>query len=317
MSRRGRATRDGPDGGLVVDKPAGITSHDVVAVARRAFGQPRIGHTGTLDPIATGVLVLLLGRATRLAQFLAAGQKTYRAQVRFGFATKTYDAEGEPAGAGRQSVPGDAGHPALTIDSATLARALDQFRGRHLQTPPPVSAKRVGGRRAYDLARADQPVTLAPVTVEVFDLRLLELDGDTATLTVTCSAGFYVRALAHALGEQLGHGAHLVALRRERAGHLGLADAVPLRTVAEAPDTALPRMISMASLLPDLPVATLNEQGRLRVKHGQLVRPDDVATTSAGWPQSAERVRLVDGEGTLVGLAEPGSAALHPVVVLM
>jgi tRNA pseudouridine55 synthase len=328
MSRRRRSAAGAPEGGLVVDKPPGVTSHDVVAVARRAFGQPRIGHTGTLDPMATGVLVLLLGRATRLAQYLAASRKTYLAQVRFGFATDSYDADGTPTVAAGlpapheaskdRHIPGPGGRPRDTqVDSAALERALDAFRGRHLQTPPPVSAKRVGGRRAYDLAREDRAVPLEPVAVEVFDLRLLEVGGDTATLTVTCSAGFYVRALAHGLGEHLGTGAHLSALRRERAGDFHVADAIPLERLAETPASAAQSVVPMASLLPGLSAATLTDSGRLRLKHGQPVRGEDLASAGAGWPQFTDRVRLLDRDGTLLGLAVPGPAALHPVVVLM
>src|SRR5690606_38511637 len=142
----------GPEGGLIVDKPAGLTSHDVVAAARRALEQPRVGHTGTLDPIATGVLVLLLGRATRLAQFLSGAPKTYRAVVRFGFATDTYDAAGTPLGPERS----------VSVEPATLEAALEAFRGKYEQVPPPVSAKKVGGRRAYELARGGREAVLAP-----------------------------------------------------------------------------------------------------------------------------------------------------------
>ena len=327
MSRRRRSVAGAPEGGLVVDKPPGVTSHDVVAVARRAFGQPRIGHTGTLDPMATGVLVLLLGRATRLAQYLAASTKTYLAQVRFGFATDTYDADGTPTvrrlppaheAEANRPILGHGDRPRDTqIDSRALERALDAFRGRYLQTPPPVSAKRVGGRRAYDLAREDRAVPLEPVAVEVFDLRLLDVSGDTATLTVTCSAGFYVRALAHALGEYQGTGAHLAALRRERAGDFQLADAIPLDRLAETPASAAQSVVPMASLLPGLAAATLTESGCLRLKHGQPVRGEDLASGGAGWPQFTDRVRLLDRDGTLLGLAVKGPAALHPVVVLM
>jgi tRNA pseudouridine55 synthase len=311
MSRRrgpagAPATAGTPDGGLVVDKPAGLTSHDVVAAARRALGQPRVGHTGTLDPMATGVLVLLLGRATRLAQFLTGAPKTYRAVVRFGFATDTYDAEGEPAGPARQ----------VALDAAALEAALDGFRGRHEQVPPPVSAKKVGGTRAYALARAGAGAALAPVPVEVFDLRLVEAAGDRATLRLTCSAGFYVRALAHALGERLGTGAHLAELRRERAGAFGLQDAVPFATLTGAPDEATARVRPMAALLAGYPLATLGEAGRARLRHGQPVRPDEVPAGLEG-VQPDDIVGLVDTDGSLVGVARAGAAALHPVVVLM
>ena len=300
------ATAGVPDGGLVVDKPSGLTSHDVVAVARRALGQARVGHTGTLDPMATGVLVLLLGRATRLAQFLTGAPKTYRAVVRFGFATDTYDAEGEPAGPARQ----------VAVDAAALEAALDGFRGRYAQVPPPVSAKKVGGRRAYALARAGTSAVLAPVQVEVFDLRLVEAAGDRATLRLTCSAGFYVRALAHALGERLGTGAHLAELRRERVGAFGLEDAVPLALLTGAPEQAAAHIRPMAALLAGYRLATLREAGRARLSHGQPVRHDEVSDGAEG-VQPDDIVGLVDTDGRLVGVARAGAAALHPVVVLM
>jgi len=296
----------GPEGGLIVDKPAGLTSHDVVAAVRRALGQPRVGHTGTLDPIATGVLVLLLGRATRLAQFLTGAPKTYRAVVRFGFATDTYDAAGTPVGPERTVRP----------DPAELEAALAAFRGRYDQVPPPVSAKRVGGRRAYELARRGQEAVLAPVPVEVFDLRLVEVAGDCATLHLICSAGFYVRALAHDLGQRLGTGAHLAGLCRERVGPFGIEQAVPLATVVGSPADAAASVLPMRDLLAGYPLVTLTPEGRRRAGHGQPVRPGDVAT-AADLSQIRDLAGLVDEDGSLLGVARARSGALHPVVVLM
>ncbi len=302
MSREPRS----PDGGLIVDKPAGLTSHDVVAAARRALGQPRVGHTGTLDPIATGVLVLLLGRATRLAQFLSGAPKTYRAVVRFGFATDTYDAVGTPLGPERP----------VPVDPETLEAALDAFRGRYEQVPPPVSAKRVGGRRAYELARGGREAVLAPVPVEVFELEIVEVSGDRATLRLSCSAGFYVRALAHALGERLGTGAHLAALCRERVGAFGIEEAVPLATLVGDAAEAARRVVPMRSLLAGYPLVTLTPEGRRRAGHGQAVRPADV-TAGGDLPQVDGFAGLVDEDGILVGVARSDAGALHPVVVLM
>src|SRR5262245_46632748 len=197
------------NGVLVVDKPAGRTSHDVVALARRALGVSRIGHTGTLDPFATGVLPLVVGRATRLARFLSASDKTYVAGVRLGAASPTYDSEGVPASS---APPADAG-----IGRDAVERELAPFSGPHPQTPPPFSAKKVGGVRAYRRARAHQPVELQPVTVTVSSLELEAFDGGRAVVRIVCSTGFYVRAFAHELGERLGCGAYLEALRRTRA----------------------------------------------------------------------------------------------------
>lgn len=303
MSRR-RAAPGAPEGGLVVDKPAGPTSHDVVAAVRRALGQPRIGHTGTLDPLATGVLPLLLGRATRLAQFLAASDKTYLATVRFGQATSTCDAAGEPVG---PAVP-------VTLDPDALEAALAPFRGRFAQQPPDVSAKKIGGHRAYDLARQARPVSPAPVEVEVTDLTLVHCAGDCAELHVTASAGFYVRALAHDLGAALGVGAHLTALRRERSGAFTLADAAPLELVIRDPGEAARRVIPLAALLPDLPAVALDAAMVARVAHGLGVGPEPGVPTASG---GRGLVRLMDGAGRLVALAEPRAGLLHPVLVLV
>src|SRR5919197_1069242 len=205
------------DGLLLVDKPAGPTSHDVVERMRIALGERRIGHTGTLDPAATGLLPLVLGRATRLARFLSSCDKGYEAAVRLGLNTSSGDADGDPIG---PSYDG-----ALPSREA-IEQALDAFRGTLAQQPPAFSAKRIGGRRCYDLAGrgrlhpGEGPVAVqpAPVTVIVHRIDLASYDGDTVTLTLDCSAGFYVRSLASDLGRQLGTGAHLTRLRRTRSG---------------------------------------------------------------------------------------------------
>ncbi len=301
---RPRAVAGAPEGGLVVDKPAGPTSHDVVAVARRALGQPRIGHTGTLDPLATGVLPLLLGRATRLAQFLASSDKTYLATIQFGQATSSYDAAGEPIGAAQP----------VALDPAAVEAALARFRGRQLQVPPAVSAKKVGGHRAYDLARRDQPVDLAAVEVEVTELTLVGCEGARADVRVTCSAGFYVRSLAHDLGTAMGVGAHLAGLRRERSGRFTLADSVGLDRLAARPRGVGGLVRPMADLLPDWPALALSEDEVGRVGHGQTLA---VADRPAGGAQTAGRLRLIDGFGRLVALAEERAGFLHPVLVLV
>jgi tRNA pseudouridine55 synthase len=303
MSRR-RAEAGAPEGGLVVDKPAGPTSHDVVAVARRALRQPRIGHTGTLDPLATGVLPLLLGRATRLAQFLAPNDKTYLATIQFGQATSSYDASGEPVGPSRP----------VTLDPVALEAALERFRGRQQQVPPAVSAKRVGGQRAYDLARRDQAVELAPVDVEVTELTLVAWDQSRATVRVTGSAGFYVRSLAHDLGTTLGTGAHLTALRRERSGRFTLADSIGLDHLTQDPVAIAGRVVPMADLLPDWPAFALSPDEVARVGHGQAV---SASGRLGGEGPVASPVRLVDQAGHLVALAEHRAGFLHPVLVLV
>jgi tRNA pseudouridine55 synthase len=303
MKRRA-ASPDGPDGGLIVDKPSGITSHDIVAMARRALQQPRIGHTGTLDPLATGVLPLLVGRATRLAQFLGADRKTYEATVRFGFATSTYDAQGTPQGPISETA----------VNPSRLEAALVGFRGEIRQVPPAVSAKHVGGKRAYALARADVAVALEPVTVSVHELHLLDCDGAQARLRVTASAGFYVRSLAHDLGQTLGCGAHLTALRRTRSGAFGLDGAVSAETLATAPEAVRAHVHPMASLLPDVPPVTVTADGWSRLKHGRELTPSDVA---GPFPAPGRRCRLVDAAGALLAVGEVRGGFLHPIVVLM
>src|SRR5215469_10797017 len=203
------------DGVIVVDKAAGWTSHDVVARFRRIARTQRVGHLGTLDPIATGVLPLVIGRATRLAQFYLRGDKVYEAVVRFGWATTTYDKAGEPA-CEKQNVQ---------LDAAQLEQLLERFRGDLLQAPPPVSAKKVRGKRAYELARKNLAVRLEPVKVQVYELRLEGVEGDRARLRAHCSGGTYLRSIAHELGAALGCGAHLEELRRTASNEFGIAQA--------------------------------------------------------------------------------------------
>ncbi len=191
-----------------MDKPAGWTSHDVVNKIRRIAGERSVGHLGTLDPLATGVLPLLVGRATRLAKFYGSSDKVYEATIRFGFATTTYDTEGD---ATTDAV-------SVTLDREQLDGALAQFRGPISQVPPAFSAKKIRGVAAYKLARRDQVVELAPVNVEIHSLELLRVSGDMVELRVHCSSGTYIRSLAHDLGQVLGCGAHLTVLRRTRSG---------------------------------------------------------------------------------------------------
>src|SRR5271156_371442 len=182
------------DGLLVIDKPGGKTSHDVVETVRRLVGFRQIGHLGTLDPLATGVLVLALGRATRLARFYAGRRKRYNCAVRFGFSTDTYDADGEPLGP-------DA---APELDAETLEVHAAQFLGKTMQTPPSFSAKKIHGRPAHELARKHKPVKLEPVEVEVYEFRLMSVEGSVARFTVECGSGTYIRSLAHDLGKLQG-----------------------------------------------------------------------------------------------------------------
>ena len=292
------------DGVIVVDKPSTWTSHDVVGKMRRIAGTRRVGHLGTLDPLATGVLPLVLNRATRLAQFMMKADKVYEAEVRFGFATNTYDSEGyattEPV--------------AVTLDTAAVERALDAFRGELLQTPPPVSAKKVDGVPAYKLERKNKPVKLAAVPVTVFSLELTFCEGDAARIRVHCSAGTYVRAIAHELGVMLGCGAHLSALRRTRAGSFTIERARTLEELAELATQGRfnEAVVPAVDLLPDFPAervdlatATLIRQGRdfhvspFRVRNG------------------APFVRAVGEDGELVAIGEMRLPNIyHPMLVL-
>jgi tRNA pseudouridine55 synthase len=295
------------NGVIVVDKPAGPTSHDVVARVRRTIGVRRIGHTGTLDPLATGVLPLVVGRATRLAQFLTADEKEYVADVRFGVATTSYDGEGIE----NERVAGTT----FAVEPEVLRELLDDFRGTYWQTPPPFSAKKVGGTRAYRLARAEKPVELKPVRVTVRDLELLSCGDGLTKLRIVCSSGFYVRSLAHEIGTRLGCGAYLQALRRTRAGEFTIAEATTLEGIEGAGVDAMAHLVPMSALLPRLPPVVVNERGARRAVHGNALAPEDFSGPST---PDGERVRVFDADGTLLGIAEPAAGGLlHPVVVLV
>ena len=296
------------DGLFVVDKPAGPTSHDVVQRMRRILKERSIGHTGTLDPMATGVLALVLGRATRLAKFLSASDKSYEAVVTLGQCTDTYDADGEAVGATHQG-------PLPT--RAEIEAALSEFQGTFPQRPPAYSAKKIGGERSYKLARlGSEPRQLAAVEVTARAVEVIGLTGADVRLRLDCSAGFYVRSLAHDLGERLGTGGHLSALRRTRVGDFDLTAAMSLDAAEQDPDEAASFIIPMAQLLPAFPAVVLNAEGVLRASHGRDLRPSDV---ERGERAAGPYCRLLDGEGGLVGIGEPGTTPglLHPSIVLM
>ena len=294
------------DGLIVIDKPAGPTSHDVVARMRRVLCERRIGHTGTLDPNASGVLPLVVGRATRLAKFLSSERKRYEAIVRLGISTDTYDGEGSHVGT-RWTGPLPA--------RSEIVQALTAYRGTFLQQPPAYSAKKIDGERAYRAARTGATVMPEPVTVTVDRLDVIDVVGDDVTLLVECSAGFYVRSLAHDLGQRLGTGAHISALRRTASGRLTIEDAIPLEFAERSRDDALEALIPMDAMLPQLQAVVLTDEGLLRAVHGRDISAAELAS---GSPSAAGPVRLVDQLGHLVGIAEPAGAAdvLHPSVVL-
>ena len=304
------------DGVLVIDKPRGLTSHDVVVRARRLLGETRIGHTGTLDPLATGVLPLAVGRATRLVRFLTASEKEYEATIRFGLSTDTYDTTGQETYR-TNAVP----------SREMLLSALATLTGTYPQVPPAFSAKKIGGRRSYELARQHRPATLAPVMVTASTIDLLELNGERARVAIGCSSGFYVRAFAHAVGELTGSGACLEALTRTRSGEFRLDAALSIDALQDR-DDALSRLVPMAALLQQFPAVTIGERGRVHVSHGRELTETDYERAPA--PSGALRegadqgrdshwVRVLDASGGLVAMATTGTrpGSLHPSVVLM
>jgi len=248
------------DGALVINKPQGKTSHDIVDAVRRLAGFRQIGHLGTLDPLATGVLVLLLGKATRLVRFYAGRRKRYNAAFRFGYSTNTYDSEG--AAAGPDQAP--------MLDRELLERWAAESVGRFEQTPPIFSAKKIHGRPAYELARKNQAVELKPVTVELFEYRLTGIDGPVARFSIECSSGTYIRSLAHNMGQKLGCGAHLSEICRTAVGEFSLDQAIELEDLANAAREGKFQgwLIPLENLLPDYPRANVLPVLEKKVRHG-------------------------------------------------
>jgi tRNA pseudouridine55 synthase len=297
------------DGALVIDKPQGRTSHDIVDAVRHLAGFRQIGHLGTLDPLATGVLVLLLGKATRLVQFYSGRRKRYTAGFRFGFATDTYDSEGQPQGPDTAPVP----------DRATLEKLASDRIGLFEQMPPAFSAKKIHGRPAYELARKNQPVELKPVGVELFEYRLTEIAGSIARFVIECSSGTYVRALAHEMGQQLGCGAHLTEICRTAVGEFSLEQALKLEDLAEAARNGKFQdcVIKLEYLLPNFPSVTVLPVIEKRVRHGSKfnislsqLRPGRAETApgattqlDAGVPR-APRLRVFSNQQKLIAIAE-------------
>lgn len=291
---------------LVVDKPAGPTSHDVVACARRALGVSRIGHTGTLDPTASGVLPLVVGQATRLAQHLSGSDKEYIAQVRFGMTTDTYDASG--------TVVETTGR---CPDASDLAAALAPFIGSFAQVPPAYSAKMVDGARAYERARAGKPVQPEAVVVTCHALDVLAFDAAAAlaTLRVRCSAGFYVRSLAHDVGLAVGTGAVLAGLERTEAAGFRREHAVSLEwLMSSSRDVTRAAVLGLTSLLTDWPSVSLTDEGVQWVGHGRELGPRQQTGRRGA---EGGQVRLLAPDGRLMGIAKPALAPgfLRPVVV--
>ncbi len=310
------------DGALVVRKPRGKTSHDVVEAVRRLVGFRQIGHLGTLDPLATGVLVLLLGRATRLARFYTGRRKRYSCVFRFGYATDTYDADGKPLG------PDTA--PVLTREE--IEPLVAGFVGRFSQMPPPYSAKKIHGRPAHELARKNKPVDLKSVDVDVFEFRVVSVEGARMRCEIECGAGTYIRSLAHDLGARQGSGAHLEEITRTAVGEFTLDQAVGAEELEDAARRATLEALTipLERLLPETPRVTVLPIVERRVRHGARftvplahIQPGIVNLApgassqldSGDWKQP--RLRVFSQQQKLIAVAEAVAPLTYqPIVVL-
>ncbi len=296
------------DGALVINKPQGKTSHDVVDAVRHLAGFRQIGHLGTLDPLATGVLVLLLGKATRFVRFYSGRRKRYTAGFRFGFGTNTFDSEGQATGP-------DA---APALDRELLERLAAESTGRFEQMPPIFSAKKIHGRPAYELARKNQVVELKAVPVEIFEYRLLEIAGPIARFSIECSSGTYVRSLAHDMGQKLGCGAHLAEICRTAVGEFSLEQAIGLEELAQAKKDGKfsSCVIPLENLLPNFPRTNVLPVLEKKIRHGGKfnVMPSQLqpgrmelppgATTQLDGEGGPPRLRVFSQQNQLIAIAE-------------
>jgi len=288
------------NGALVIDKPAGMTSHDVVACVRRIFRESSVGHLGTLDPMATGVLPVVLGRFTRLSQFYGDSIKGYEGEIRFGFATDTYDADGE----------------AITVEKHTTNLTLQvilavprRFVGSQLQMPPAYSAKKVKGVPAYKHARKNQPVDLQAVPIEVFEFDILDYADGRARFRALVSSGTYIRSLAYDLGNKLGTGAHLSALRRTRAGEFSTSDAHTFDQLEQMGDARLETFIHPRRLMPEIPAVTVTDEVAGYIRNGRAVNLAELS--------NSKFVKVFQGQRDLIAVATRVAGTLfHAKVVL-
>ncbi|MGH9327489.1 MAG: tRNA pseudouridine(55) synthase TruB [Terriglobia bacterium] len=302
-------------GVLIVDKAAGPTSHDVVAQARRILSIRRIGHFGTLDPFATGVLPLSIGKATRFAQFYLKSRKAYEGVFRFGFSTDTYDATGSLVSESSSEWP----------TRVKLENVLREFTGRIQQTPPPFSAKRISGVRAYELARKHQPVSLAPVEVEVYALELMSFEESSgvARLAVECSGGTYVRSLAHDVGKRLGCPAHLASLRRTAVAEFREGCALTLEKLDRVAREGriVNAVIPLEALLPDCPELVVEGRQERCVRHGHAFEFAQALSAQAGMrlsrPPVMTLLKVLSADRQLIAVARHVSGCLyHPDLVV-
>ncbi len=306
------------NGVLIIDKPAGLTSHDVVNRVRRLLGQKSVGHLGTLDPMATGILPLVTGNFTRLAQFYTSSEKSYEGNIRFGFSTDTYDAEGEPT-----SPP-----QTVTFSAEQVEPVAARFRGLIEQTPPPFSAKKIHGVPAYKLARKHKEVELKPVQVDIKEFEILSVESDRVSFRARVASGTYMRSIAHDMGLALGCGAHLESLRRTAAAEFTIADAHTLDAVARAllpasakgtpenserTDRGIEALeglfVHPRKLLPHLPAVTADEMTSARIRNGRTVNLPELSR--------ARQVRVFGGQRDLIAIATRVAGTLfHPGIVL-
>src|SRR5713226_2548857 len=292
------------NGVLIIDKPASLTSHDVVNRVRRILQQPSVGHLGTLDPLATGLLPLVTGNLTRLAQFYTSSEKTYEGVIRFGFATDTYDSDGEPGG------------PVQKVN--VLLEQIRELAGRFVglidQMPPPFSAKKINGVPAYKLARKHKEVPLKTVQVEIKEFEILGLDGDRASFRARVASGTYMRSVAHDMGQQIGCGAHLASLRRTALGEFSLSDAHTLEELSAAAQAGesekLAEMfIHPRRLLPQLPCVTVSDEVAAHIRSGRAVNLPELS--------QAKHVKVFAGQRELIAIATRIAGTLfHPKIVL-
>ena len=304
------------NGGLVLDKPGGMTSHDVVVQVRRIIGVRSVGHLGTLDPLATGVLPMLIGNATRLQRFYTSRRKAYRGRIRFGFATDTYDADGHALS--------DDLAPAVQLEE--LKSHLAELTGPIEQTPPPYSAKKIKGVAAYELARRREKFTLEPVNVEVYRFDLTSVEGSTAGFEIECSSGTYIRSLAHDLGRRLGCGAHLEKICRTASGEFSLERAISLDELASATseERLAQILIPSSELLPDMPKVVLSSALEHKIRNGGRIELSDsqIESGEENFVVDSEerrplRLRMLDQSNQLIGIAETVvPRVFRPIVVL-
>jgi tRNA pseudouridine55 synthase len=286
---------------LIIDKPTGLTSHDVVNRVRRILQERSVGHLGTLDPLATGVLPLVIGNLTRLAQFYTSSEKTYEGTIRFGFATDTYDADGEPTSPAH----------AVTLSLDQVRQLASRFKGLIEQTPPPFSAKKIQGVPAYKLARKHAEVSLEPVQVEIKEFEISQVENDRATFRARVASGTYMRSVAHDMGHLMGCGAHLESLRRTAVGEFELADAHTLEALEQASKSSQTEdlFIHPRKLLPQFPCVTANDEMEARIRTGRPVNLPELS--------QARLVKVFAGQRELNAIATRVAGTLfHAKIVL-